>query len=58
MTKNIVSMAVQNVRKNVVLRVTRLVDIWNGLGEYLKETEKKSTTKTSTRRTTALRIFG
>jgi hypothetical protein len=58
MTKNIVSMAVQNVRKNVVLRVTRLVDIWNGLGEYLRETEKKSTTKTSTRRTTALRIFG
>jgi hypothetical protein len=58
MTKNIVSMAVQNVRKNVVLRVTRLVDIWNGLGEYLRETEKKSTTKTSTRKTTALRIFG
>jgi hypothetical protein len=58
MQKNIVSMAAQNVRKNVVLRVTRLVDIWNGLGEYLRETEKKSTTKTSTRRTTTLRIFG
>jgi hypothetical protein len=58
MQKNIVIMAVQNVRKSVVLRVTRLVDIWNGLGEYLRETEKKSTTKTSTRRTTTLRIFG
>jgi hypothetical protein len=58
MTKNIVITTVQNVRKNVVLRVTRLVDIWNGLAEYLKETDEKSTTKTTTRKITTLRIFG
>jgi hypothetical protein len=58
MAKNIVITTVQNVRKNVVLRVTRLADIWNGLAEYLKETDGKSTTKTTTRRTTTLRIFG
>ncbi len=58
MTKNIVITTVQNVRKNVVLRVTRLADIWNGLAEYLRATDGKSTTKTSTRKITTLRIFG
>jgi hypothetical protein len=58
MTKNIVNITVQNVRRNVVLRVTRLADIWNGLAEYLKETDEKSTTKTTTRKITTLRIFG
>ena len=39
MAKNIVITTVQNVRKTS-LRVTRLVDIWNGLAEYLGETEE------------------